>query len=77
MLIPTGMNVLVRDPIPAADRSSARVPVARGLSRRRRVSASAAKPHGAARTEPTRGPEVPRTVQTTVRSPADQAPAPG
>jgi hypothetical protein len=33
--------------------------------------------HWEARTEPTRGPEVLRTVQTTVRSPADQAPASG
>src|SRR5207245_3197 len=35
------------------------------------------KLHGAERTEPTSGLEVLWTVQTTVRSPADQAPAPG
>ena len=36
------------------------------------------KPHpGEERTDPTSGPEVLRTVQTTVRSPADQAPASG
>ena len=70
MVIPTGINVLHKERIPVPPPASS----LRGLG----SADPQRKPHpGAERTDPTSGPEVLLTVQTTVRSPADQAPASG